>query len=899
VVQLGLQPFKVAMWNCLRGQTAAITARLHGVLAAESLLASCGGSLRRFTVSAPKLAEFDPFVRPSQRRPPTSSRPDRRRNADATPLRKKPYINPKERNTDAIPLRQKPLAHSIEGRVDAPSFRQRPPHSSPNERSAGAAPFRQRQHDNPNERSGDTASFRQRQQHNPNEKQRFGNGNASQPSASLDLLPDEDDDSNGGNRRARKLGEGRDRDRERRERRLSRTPAADRRKTGEQNESPSAKQPPRHSPHTTGEVSSAPRHVVLGAEVTIKELASALNSTVSEIEEVLKNLGEAPKSSEDVIEFEIAELVCLEADTIAVCKDGRSDDQTDAVSRPAVVAVMGHVDHGKTTLLDALRSTSIASSEAGGITQHIGAFEVILPHTGKSLTFLDTPGHAAFSAMRARGAAVTDVVVLVVAADDSVMPQTLEAISHARAAGCPIVVALSKVDLPSADPPRVLQDLANHGLDLEAYGGDTPVVMVSAPTGRGLRELEDAVLYQAELLNVRASHSVKFEGTVVEAKLDKGQGALATLIVNRGVLRTGQCIVAGTHWGKVRSIRAANREVIDMATPGKPVVVAGIKGVPMAGDEVTQVGTEERARRISEARSARANDYRLSRLNNTAAMAKLQADESARAAALQAQKMARKMRVGGKHRSEVRDPSGLTGEDGQEAEEMSVATLPIIIKGDVHGSVEAVESALLTMSGEQVLVQVIHASVGPVASSDVSLASVTGAHIIAFNVRANNAAVVKEAKAAGVEIKQYRVIYNLLEDIGNLLAGAAPRVQEDKVTGHAQVQQIFEINKRRGKEPSTIIAGCKVVSGTVHWQRSKAYRVVRGGEVVHEGVLQSLKRDKLDAQEIAEGMECGVIMDSFNEFRIGDVLHCICVQERAPRTEQLVGGGMKVIEMAK
>jgi len=521
-----------------------------------------------------------------------------------------------------------------------------------------------------------------------------------------------------------------------------------------------------------------------------------------------------------------------------------------------------------------------------------GVCQVDLPNSGRSLTFLDTPGHAAFSAMRARGAAVTDIVVLVVAADDSVMPQTIEAISHARAAKCPIVVALSKVDLATADPDRVMQDLALHGLDLEVYGGEIPVVKVSAPSGVGLRDLEEALLFQAELLNVRASENVRFEGTVVEAKLDKGQGALVTLIVNRGVLRVGQFLVAGTHWGKVRSIRTPGGALTDTATPGKPAVVSGLKGVPMAGDEVTEMASEERARRISVARAARAHDYRLARLSKTTAMARLHAEAEARAAALKAEKAARKARRNRRFNGPV---SELAGVDEDEDQDFEPATLPVIIKGDVQGSLEAVESALAALSGEQATVHVVHAGVGPVSSSDVSLASVTGAQIVAFNVRPDKNAVVKEAKAADVEIKQYRVIYHLLEDLGTMLAGAAPRVQEETVTGQAQVQQTFEINKR-GKDENTVIAGCKVTSGTVHWQRSKAYRVVRAGDVVHEGLLQSLKREKTDVQEVVEGKECGLILQDFNNFKVGDVLHCICVEERAPKTERVVGGGLKVVE---
>eukprot|EP00192_Tetraselmis_astigmatica_P002451 CAMPEP_0117663760 /NCGR_PEP_ID=MMETSP0804-20121206/8797_1 /TAXON_ID=1074897 /ORGANISM="Tetraselmis astigmatica, Strain CCMP880" /LENGTH=962 /DNA_ID=CAMNT_0005470825 /DNA_START=460 /DNA_END=3349 /DNA_ORIENTATION=+ len=737
-------------------------------------------------------------------------------------------------------------------------------------------------------------------------------GHPRPPPSEMDLDLDDLDSENGGPKgRRRQFGGGKtERDRERdRLKQKDRTPSrplsqrqksklSTFRKDKDQKAGSKSRRQRDLEEDSKDEGPEMPRQVSIPHQCSVKGLAALMEISTSRLEEILIDLGEPPRSLEDIVEFDTSELACLESNIIATREIG-TEEHEDSEPRPAVVAVMGHVDHGKTSLLDALRNTSVVDKEAGGITQHIGAFEVALPESGTGLTFLDTPGHAAFSAMRARGAAVTDIVVLVVAADDSVMPQTLEAISHARAAGCPIVVALSKIDMETADQERVKRDLAANGLELEEYGGDVQVVPVAAPKGIGLQALEEALLLQADILSVKASRTAQPAGVVVEARLDKGQGPVSTVIITRGALRVGDPIVVGCQWGRVRALRSPSGEPLEEVTPGKPAVVSGLKGVPEAGDELMRVGSEERARRMSTARTERAHDYRLARLSKTIAASRLLAEADIRAKMLVAQKAARRERRGRR----IKQLSAAPGTEHkvemeeEEGAEQRAVVLPVLVKADVFGSIEAVQSAIEALSSSKAMVQVVHTGVGPVSLSDVSLATVTGAKILAFNVRPDSGAVQKEAKAAGVDIMQYRVIYHLLEEIGGLLAGAAPRVQVETVTGLAQVLQIFEVTgKRRSGAATTSIAGCKVTQGTIHWRRAKAYRVLRGGEVVHEGMVSSLRREKTETQEIAEGSECGLVLQEFNDFAIGDVLQCVCVEEHAPKTQAVVGGGVRVVD---
>ncbi|KAK9830345.1 hypothetical protein WJX72_011161 [[Myrmecia] bisecta] len=531
--------------------------------------------------------------------------------------------------------------------------------------------------------------------------------------------------------------------------------------------------------------------------VTVRALAKLLGCELDQLEKVLVDIGDKPSSAEDIVPLDSAELAAMEFGKTAIVSKAARELDADAEPRPAVVTVMGHVDHGKTSLLDALRSTSVAAGEAGGITQHIGAFEVRMPGSQTSLTFLDTPGHAAFSAMRARGAALTDLVVLVVAANDGIMPQTREALAHARHSGCPIVVALSKCDMPGADPARVRRQLMEEGLELEEAGGNVQVVETAAPKGQGLLELEEALLLQADLLDLKASKTRDAEGVVVEARVSKGQGPLATVIVSRGSLEAGQLVVVGSEWGRVRAMRNAAGQLLKQVLPGQPAEIAGLKGVPQAGDELLVVASEERARRVAEARAERAEHQRHLVKQGEVQQAQLEAD----AQTWNAEEGA-----------------------GNIPEKRS---LTVLIKGDVHGSVEAVEDAIEALASEAVGVKVAFTGVGPVSASDVQMASAMQARIIAFNTRAAHPSVEAQAKRNSVPIMSHRVIYHLLEDIGGWLAGLAPKVATDVVVGQAEVLQVFPL-KGKGKS-SGAVAGCRVMEERVALQRPFCFLVLVQG----------------------------------------------------------------------
>ncbi|KAJ9681877.1 hypothetical protein PVL29_017986 [Vitis rotundifolia] len=512
---------------------------------------------------------------------------------------------------------------------------------------------------------------------------------------------------------------------------------------------------------------------------------------------------------------------------------------------------MGHVDHGKTSLLDALRQTSVAAREAGGITQHLGAFVVSMP-SGASITFLDTPGHAAFSAMRARGAAVTDVVVLVVAADDGVMPQTLEAMSHAKAANVPIVVAINKCDKPAADPERVKVQLASEGLLLEEMGGDVQVVEVSAVNKTGLDNLEEALLLQADLMDLKARIDGPAQAYVVEARLDRGRGPLATAIVKAGTLVCGQHVVVGAEWGRIRAIRDMVGNLTDQAKPAMPVEIEGLRGLPMAGDDIIVVESEERARMLSAGRKKKYEKDRLRRI-----------DEG---------------------RTEAPEPS----EDVPERVEM-----PIIVKADVQGTVQAVTDALKSLNSPQVFVNVVHVGVGPISQSDFDLAQACGACIVGFNVKNLPTSLSLAASRASIKVKIHRVIYHLLEDIGNLIVDKAPGTFETQVAGEAQVLNIFELKGRsKSKGDDVKIAGCRVMDGRV--TKSSTMRLLRSGEVMFEGSCVSLKREKQDVDTVGKGNECGLVIGDWDDFQIGDVIQCLEQVNRKPKFISSESGAVRI-----
>jgi translation initiation factor IF-2 len=514
---------------------------------------------------------------------------------------------------------------------------------------------------------------------------------------------------------------------------------------------------------------------------------------------------------------------------------------------------MGHVDHGKTSLLDALRRTSVAAREAGGITQAVGAFEVAMPSSGASLTFLDTPGHAAFAAMRARGAAGADVVVLAVAADDGVMPQTLEALAHARAAGAALVVALTKSDLPGADPARARAQLEAAGLALGGAGG-AQAVEVSAKTGAGLAALEEALLLEAEALELSADPAALAAATVVEARLERGRGPVATVIVSRGTLRVGQALVAGAVWGRVRSLRAPGGALVDEVLPGRPAEVDGLRALPAAGDELAAVASEERAARVGRARSTRAERARVAALGPAAAASLAAPPPNSPAGVLRAARVA-----------------AARGEPTPAAASAAAAAaapreLPVVLKAESQGAVEAARDAVAALATDAVRVRVVHAGVGPVALSDVQLATPSGALILGFGVRAA-ADAEAEARRHGLTLSCRRVIYELLADAGAAVAGLAPRERKEVVAGAATVLQVFPLKE------GGAVAGCRVGEGTL--RPGLRVRVLRGGEPLHEGPCASLRRGKLDAPAVGKGAECGVVLEGFSDFRPGDVLHCL------------------------
>ncbi len=503
--------------------------------------------------------------------------------------------------------------------------------------------------------------------------------------------------------------------------------------------------------------------------------------------------------------------------------------EAEAVARAPVVTVMGHVDHGKTSLLDYIRRTRVASGEAGGITQHIGAYHVQTPRG--MVTFLDTPGHEAFSAMRARGAKVTDIVILVVAADDGVMPQTIEAINHAKAAKVPLVVALNKIDKPEANPERVKQELVAQGVVPEEYGGDSPFVPVSAKSGKGIDDLLEQVLLHAEVMELKAPVEAPAKGLVIEARLDKGKGPVATILVQSGTLRRGDIVLAGAVFGRVRAMNDEKGESVQQAGPSIPVEVQGLSDVPVAGEEAIVLADERKAREIALFRQGKFRDVKL------------------------AKKQAAKL-------------ENMFEQVGEGAVKM----LPLLIKADVQGSQEALVHALTRLSTDEVKVNVVHAGVGGITESDVNLALASKAVVIGFNTRAD-AAARKLAESSGVDIRYYNIIYETVDDVKAALSGMLAPEKKESVLGMVEVRQIYRISK------VGTVAGCMVLDGVV--RRGSRVRVLRDNVVIHDGELDSLKRFKDDVREVKGGFECGLSLKGFNDLKEGDQLEVYEVQEVA------------------
>ncbi|MEC8322750.1 MAG: translation initiation factor IF-2, partial [Pseudomonadota bacterium] len=580
------------------------------------------------------------------------------------------------------------------------------------------------------------------------------------------------------------------------------------------------------------------RTITLPESITIQELANRMAERAVDVIKLLMQQGVMAKIN-DTIDADTAELIAEELGhkvnrvTDADVEDSidtEEDTDDDKKPRPPVVTVMGHVDHGKTSLLDALRKTSIVIGEAGGITQHIGAYQVT-KDDGEKVTFIDTPGHAAFTSMRARGAKVTDIVILVVAADDGVMPQTVEAISHSKAAEVPIVVAVNKIDKPEADPTRVKNELLQHEIISEDMGGDVQFVEVSALTGTGLDDLLESVLLQAELLDLKANPDRAAEGIVIESKLEKGRGAVATVLVQRGTLSVGDIFVVGEESGRVRALLDDQGESIKSALPASPVEVLGASGSPSAGDMFNVVETEAKAREIAEYRA------RISREKRTASGNRTTLDQMI-----------------------------------QQLKDTELKELPIVVKADVQGSAEAISQAVDKLGTDEVCVRVVHTAVGGITESDITLAAASNASILGFNVRANSQAR-NLADEQGVEIRYYNVIYDLVDDMKAAMSGMLSPDLRETMLGNAEILEIFNVSKS-GK-----VAGCKVTDGLV--RRGARVRLIRDSVVIHQGELSSLRRFKDEVKEVNAGQECGMAFENYEDLKQGDVIECYEVEEIA------------------
>ncbi|MEA1938515.1 MAG: translation initiation factor IF-2 [Pseudomonadota bacterium] len=581
------------------------------------------------------------------------------------------------------------------------------------------------------------------------------------------------------------------------------------------------------------------RDVTIPDTITVQELANRMAERAADVIKILMNMDVMATITQS-IDGETAELVTTEMghkphrvseSDVEIGIKGEQDSEESMVPRPPVVTIMGHVDHGKTSLLDAIRATDVVGGEAGGITQHIGAYQVTLP-SDKKITFIDTPGHAAFTEMRARGADVTDIVVLVVAADDGIMPQTVEALAHARAAEVPIIIAINKIDLPGANPDRIRQELLQHSLVVEEMGGDVLTVEVSAKTRSNLDKLEEAILLQSEILELKANPDRVAHGAVVESKLERGRGAVATVLVQRGTLHVGDCFVTGCEWGRVRSMTDDRAQHMKTAGPSMPVEVIGLDGTPESGDDFIVVENETRAREIAEFRQRKRRE---------------------------AQAVLR----GGRSSLEVMFSKIQAGEKKE---------LPVIVKGDVHGSVEAISSALkkLTEDNTEVSANVMHIGVGAINESDITLARASEALVIGFNVRANTQAR-EMARRDNVDIRYYSIIYEVIDDVKGMLTGLlAPTIKENFL-GYVEIRDVFNIT-RVGK-----VAGCMVTEGMV--KRGAKVRLLRDDVVIHEGTLKTLKRFKDEVREVKEGYECGLALENYDDIKVGDKIEVFVVEK--------------------
>jgi translation initiation factor IF-2 len=583
------------------------------------------------------------------------------------------------------------------------------------------------------------------------------------------------------------------------------------------------------------------REVTIPESITVQDLAARMTERGADVIKTLMRMG-VMATINQVIDADTAELVVTEMGhrskrvaegDVETGLAGSTDEDQHLVPRPPVVTIMGHVDHGKTSLLDALRATDVAAHEAGGITQHIGAYQVTLA-SGQKITFLDTPGHEAFTAMRMRGAKVTDIVVLVVAADDGVMPQTKEAIAHAKAAGVPIIVAINKIDKAGADANRVRTELLQYEVQVESLGGEVQAIEVSATKKTNLDKLEEAILVQAEVLELKANPDRMADGIVIEAELDPGRGSVATVLVQRGTLKVGDVLVAGAVWGRVRRLMDDRGNAVQEALPAFPVEILGLNGTPQAGDEFHVVESEARAREISDFRARRDRQ-----------------NELARAA-------------GGR---------GSLEEMMKGIREGTAKELPVVIKADVQGSAEALTGALANLSTDKVTTRVLYSGVGAISEADVTLARASNALIIGFNVRANPQA--REiSKRDKVEIRYYNIIYKVTEDIQNLMLGLLEPVYKEAFLGNAEIREVFRITK------VGTVAGCMVTEGTV--KRGAKVRLLRDNVVIHEGTLKTLKRFKDEVREVATGFECGMAFENYDDLKVKDVIECFEIEEVRP-----------------
>ena len=591
-----------------------------------------------------------------------------------------------------------------------------------------------------------------------------------------------------------------------------------------------------HQPHQPPK--KVVREVVVPETILVQELANRMAVRTVDVIKALMKMG-VMATAHQPIDADTAELIVEEfghsikrvtAADVEIGLRGDDDSEDDLLPRPPVVTIMGHVDHGKTSLLDAMRETDVAAHEAGGITQHIGAYQIRLA-SGEKITFIDTPGHAAFTEMRSRGATVTDLVILVVAADDGIKEQTVEAINHAKAAEVPIIVAINKMDRPEANPDRVKQEMLQHELVVEDLGGDILAVEVSAKEKTGLDKLQEAILLQSELLELKANPDRSAEGVVIEAKVEKGRGSVATVLIQKGTLKVGDIFVAGSEWGKVRALANERGEALEEAMPAMPVEVLGLNGTPLAGDEFTVAESDARAREVA--------DFR--------------------------QRTKREAEIAVTSRGSL-EQMMLNIKQGETKE------LPVVIKSDVQGSVEAIVHSLEKLGNEEVKARILHMGVGGVNESDITLARATSAMVIAFNVRANPQAR-EMARRDAIEIRYYSIIYDVIDDVKAALSGMLAPTQRESFLGYAEIREVFSTSKS-GK-----VAGCMVTEGMV--RRGAKVRLLRDNVVIHDGTLKTLRRFKDEVKEVKEGYECGAAFENYSDIQVGDQIECYSVEEVA------------------